>query len=152
MKSIKNFVTNFIILTAIITMASCKKDSNSSSSTPANNTGIASSDNGLHKGWIHKKQVYAKNEVPTQTFTDLVDGLDYCLSAITNLEPKPVLELGDRDYINELIDLVAEARLQAGPGADWQAALDSGILASIRAGRLDEAREGLRTCLSSSSG
>ena len=51
-----------------------------------------------------------------------------------------------------LIDLVAEARLQAGPGADWQAALDSGILASIRAGRLDEAREGLRTCLSSSSG
>jgi siroheme synthase-like protein len=51
-----------------------------------------------------------------------------------------------------LIDLVAEARAQAGPGADWQAALDSGILASIRAGRLDEAREGLRTCLSSSSG
>jgi precorrin-2 dehydrogenase/sirohydrochlorin ferrochelatase len=51
-----------------------------------------------------------------------------------------------------LIDLVAEARAQAGPGANWQAALDSGILASIRAGRLDEAREGLRTCLSSSSG
>jgi siroheme synthase-like protein len=51
-----------------------------------------------------------------------------------------------------LIDLVAEARPQAGPGANWQAALDSGILASIRAGRLDEAREGLRTCLSSSSG
>jgi len=51
-----------------------------------------------------------------------------------------------------LIDLVAEARLQAGPGANWPAALDSGILASIRAGRLDEAREGLRTCLSSSSG
>jgi siroheme synthase-like protein len=51
-----------------------------------------------------------------------------------------------------LVDLVAEARAQAGPGADWQAALDSGILASIRAGRLDEAREGLRTCLSSSSG
>jgi len=51
-----------------------------------------------------------------------------------------------------LIDLVAEARAEARPGADWQAALDSGILASIRAGRLDEAREGLRTCLSSSSG
>ena len=51
-----------------------------------------------------------------------------------------------------LIDLVAEARAEAQPGADWQAALDSGILASIRAGRLDEARKGLRKCLSSSSG
>jgi precorrin-2 dehydrogenase/sirohydrochlorin ferrochelatase len=51
-----------------------------------------------------------------------------------------------------LIELAAEARLEAEPGADWQAALDSGILASIRAGRLDEAREGLRSCLSSSSG
>ena len=51
-----------------------------------------------------------------------------------------------------LIDLVAEARAEAGPAVDWQAALDSGILASIRAGRLDEARKGLRTCLSSSSG
>jgi len=51
-----------------------------------------------------------------------------------------------------LVDLAAEARPTAGPGANWQAALDSGILASIRAGRLDEAREGLRTCLSSSSG
>ena len=51
-----------------------------------------------------------------------------------------------------LIDLVAEARAEAGPGADWQAALDSGILGSIRAGRVDEARKGLRTCLSSSSG
>ena len=51
-----------------------------------------------------------------------------------------------------LVDLAAEARPTAGPGANWQAALDSGILGSIRAGRLDEAREGLRTCLSSSSG
>lgn len=51
-----------------------------------------------------------------------------------------------------LIDLVAEARAEARPGADWQAALDSGILGSIRAGRLDEARKGLRACLSSSSG
>jgi siroheme synthase (precorrin-2 oxidase/ferrochelatase) len=51
-----------------------------------------------------------------------------------------------------LIDLVAEARAEAQPGANWQAALDSGILASIRAGRVDEARKGLRTCLSSSSG
>jgi len=51
-----------------------------------------------------------------------------------------------------LIDLVAEARAEGRPGANWQAALNSGILGSIRAGRLDEAREGLRTCLSSSSG
>jgi siroheme synthase-like protein len=51
-----------------------------------------------------------------------------------------------------LVDLVAEARSHARPGANWPAALDSGILNSIRAGRLDEAREGLRKCLSSSSG
>ena len=51
-----------------------------------------------------------------------------------------------------LIDLVAEARAEARSGANWPAALDSGILDSIRAGRLDEARKGLRTCLSSSSG
>jgi siroheme synthase-like protein len=51
-----------------------------------------------------------------------------------------------------LIDLVAEARAEARAGANWQAALDSGILGSIRAGRVDEARKGLRTCLSSSSG
>ena len=51
-----------------------------------------------------------------------------------------------------LIELVAEARAEAPPGANWQAALDSGILGSIRAGRLDEARKGLRTCLLSSSG
>jgi siroheme synthase-like protein len=51
-----------------------------------------------------------------------------------------------------LVDLVAEVRREAEPGANWQAALDSGILGSIRAGRLDEAKEGLRSCLSSSSG
>lgn len=51
-----------------------------------------------------------------------------------------------------LVDLVAEARAEARPGANWPAALDSGILESIRAGRLDEARKGLRECLSSSSG
>jgi precorrin-2 dehydrogenase/sirohydrochlorin ferrochelatase len=51
-----------------------------------------------------------------------------------------------------LVDLAAEARAEVGAGANWQAALNSGILGSIRAGRLDEAREGLRSCLSSSSG
>lgn len=51
-----------------------------------------------------------------------------------------------------LVDLVAGMRSEAGSAANWQAALDSGILGSIRAGRLEEAREGLRSCLSSSSG
>jgi siroheme synthase-like protein len=51
-----------------------------------------------------------------------------------------------------LVDLVAEVRSDAGLGANWPAALDSGILESIRAGRLDEARKGLQACLSSSSG
>ncbi|MCA1844162.1 MAG: bifunctional precorrin-2 dehydrogenase/sirohydrochlorin ferrochelatase [Actinobacteria bacterium] len=51
-----------------------------------------------------------------------------------------------------LIDLVAEARAEARSGANWPAALDSGTLESIRAGRLEEARKRLRTCLSSSSG
>ena len=57
-----------------------------------------------------------------------------------------------------LLEIAAEARdgLRAAgqrPGErDWQAALDSGILESIRAGRLDEARGGLWSCLSLSSG
>jgi siroheme synthase-like protein len=57
-----------------------------------------------------------------------------------------------------LCDLVAEAREEcraAGETSevvDWYAAFDSGILDLIRTGRLDQAREGLRTCLSSSSG
>ena len=51
-----------------------------------------------------------------------------------------------------LVDLVEELRHRAPPGANWPAALDSGILGDIRAGRLDEAREGLQACLLSSSG
>jgi hypothetical protein len=57
-----------------------------------------------------------------------------------------------------LLELVAEARdgLRAAgvrpSERDWQAALDSGILDSIRAGRLDDARGGLWSCLSLSSG
>ena len=35
--------------------------------------------------------------------------------------------------------------------ADWQAALDSGMLDLIRHGRVAEAKELLQTCLSSSS-
>jgi siroheme synthase-like protein len=57
-----------------------------------------------------------------------------------------------------LLDIVAEARNDLRVAGrrpserDWQAALDSGILESIRAGRLDEARGGLWSCLSLSSG
>jgi precorrin-2 dehydrogenase/sirohydrochlorin ferrochelatase len=56
-----------------------------------------------------------------------------------------------------LLDLLAEARneiLAAGGSSedqDWRAALDSDMLDLIRAGKLDEARERLRRCLSSSS-
>jgi siroheme synthase-like protein len=54
-----------------------------------------------------------------------------------------------------LLDLLAEAReaMRASGGstedADWQRALDSGMLELIRAGRTDDAKEMLRACLSS---
>jgi siroheme synthase-like protein len=56
-----------------------------------------------------------------------------------------------------LLDLLSEAReaMRAGgrssEDADWQAALDSGMLDLIRRGRVAEAKELLQTCLSSSS-
>jgi siroheme synthase-like protein len=52
-----------------------------------------------------------------------------------------------------LVDLLAAARTQlqeegrATEDADWQSALDSGMLDLIRAGRVDEAEELLRACL-----
>ncbi len=52
-----------------------------------------------------------------------------------------------------LLDLLAEEReaMRAGgrssEDADWRAALDSGILELVRAGRIDEARGQLRSCL-----
>jgi siroheme synthase-like protein len=52
-----------------------------------------------------------------------------------------------------LLDVLSEARdqLQAAgrptEDADWQRALDSGMLELIRAGRVDEAKETLRACL-----
>jgi precorrin-2 dehydrogenase / sirohydrochlorin ferrochelatase len=58
---------------------------------------------------------------------------------------------------DQLIGLLAEARTEVqarGLGTerlDWKAALDSGILDLIRAGRLEAAKERLRACLSSSS-
>jgi siroheme synthase-like protein len=55
--------------------------------------------------------------------------------------------------VDDLAALLAEVRaerLQAGrraTGADWRAALDSGMLDLVRAGRLDEARDLLRASL-----
>jgi siroheme synthase-like protein len=56
-----------------------------------------------------------------------------------------------------LIGLLAEERTRirsegrSTEDVDWRSALDSGILELVRAGRLDAARERLRSCLSSSS-
>jgi len=57
-----------------------------------------------------------------------------------------------------LLDLLSEAREtmraqdRSSEDADWQRALDSGMLDLIRTGRVAEAKELLETCLSSSSG
>jgi precorrin-2 dehydrogenase/sirohydrochlorin ferrochelatase len=59
---------------------------------------------------------------------------------------------------DQLIGVLAEVRTEiqaSGRGTeslDWRAALDSGILDLVRAGRPEEAKERLRACLSSSSG
>jgi hypothetical protein len=59
---------------------------------------------------------------------------------------------------DQLIGVLAEVRSEiqaSGRGTeslDWRAALDSGILDLVRAGRPEEAKERLRACLSSSSG
>ena len=56
-----------------------------------------------------------------------------------------------------LLDVLSEAREElraqgrSTEDANWRAALDSGMLDLIRAGRVTEAKERLRTCLSSSS-
>ena len=58
---------------------------------------------------------------------------------------------------DQLIGLLSEAREEvrarghSTEGLDWRAALDSGILDLVRAGRLEDAKERLRACLSSSS-
>jgi precorrin-2 dehydrogenase/sirohydrochlorin ferrochelatase len=58
---------------------------------------------------------------------------------------------------DQLIGLLAEERTRVGregrstEDLDWRSALDSGILELVRAGRLEAARERLRSCLSSSS-
>jgi siroheme synthase-like protein len=56
-----------------------------------------------------------------------------------------------------LLDILAEAREalrstgRSSEDADWQSVFDGGIVSMVRTGRVDEARELLRTCLSSSS-
>ena len=56
-----------------------------------------------------------------------------------------------------LLDLLSEAREalrssgRSSEDADWQSVFDGGIVELVRTGRVDEARELLRTCLSSSS-
>ncbi|HEX5946528.1 MAG TPA: bifunctional precorrin-2 dehydrogenase/sirohydrochlorin ferrochelatase [Acidimicrobiales bacterium] len=58
---------------------------------------------------------------------------------------------------DDLIGLLSEAREEVRAQGhsteqlDWRAALDSGILDLVRAGRLEDAKERLRACLSSSS-
>lgn len=58
---------------------------------------------------------------------------------------------------DQLIELLSAARMEVqaeGVGTeqlDWRRALDSGILDLVRAGRLEDAKERLRACLSSSS-
>ncbi len=72
----------------------------------------------------------------------------------TWLKERITAELGP-EY-ETLVDLLAEAReaMQADgrstEDADWKRALDSGMLDLIRAGRVDDAKELLRSCLSSS--
>jgi siroheme synthase-like protein len=71
------------------------------------------------------------------------------------LRDRLAAELGP-EY-DQLIGLLGEARKEVqarGLGTeelDWRAALDSGILDLVRAGRLKAAKERLRACLSSSS-
>ena len=60
------------------------------------------------------------------------------------------------EYEN-LLDVLSEAREalrasgRSSEDADWQSAFDGGIVELVQAGRIDDARELLRTCLSSSS-
>ncbi len=71
------------------------------------------------------------------------------------LRERLAAELGP-EY-DQLIGLLGEARTEvqaqglATERLDWRRALDSGILDLIRAGRLEDAKERLRACLSSSS-
>jgi precorrin-2 dehydrogenase/sirohydrochlorin ferrochelatase len=67
------------------------------------------------------------------------------------------LDAGLGEEYDVLIGVLADVRSEirsagrATESLDWRAALDSGILDLVRAGRLEEAKERLRACLSSSS-
>jgi siroheme synthase, N-terminal domain len=69
----------------------------------------------------------------------------------TWLKRRAEAELGP-EY-EALLDILSEAREELRSGgassedADWQRAFDSGILDLLRTGRIDEAKELLRTCL-----
>jgi siroheme synthase-like protein len=70
------------------------------------------------------------------------------------LKDRLTIELGP-EY-DTLLELLSEAREsmradgRSSEDADWKRALDSGMLDLVRAGRLSEAKELLRSCLSSS--
>jgi precorrin-2 dehydrogenase / sirohydrochlorin ferrochelatase len=71
------------------------------------------------------------------------------------LKQRLTAELGpEYETLLELLSEEREAMRAAGRSsedADWQQALDSGMLDMIRAGRVSDAKELLRSCLSSSS-
>jgi siroheme synthase-like protein len=73
----------------------------------------------------------------------------------THLKQRLADEYGGDDY-RTLLDLLAEARRalhdegRTTEGLAWQTALDSDMLSLIRGGRISEARDRLKTCLSSS--
>ncbi|HUP84759.1 MAG TPA: bifunctional precorrin-2 dehydrogenase/sirohydrochlorin ferrochelatase [Acidimicrobiales bacterium] len=73
----------------------------------------------------------------------------------SHLKARLAEEYGGEDY-RMLLDLLGEARsavLAEGrttEGLAWQTALDSDMLSLIRGGRISEARDRLKTCLSSS--
>jgi siroheme synthase-like protein len=66
---------------------------------------------------------------------------------------KARLQAGFGPEYATLLDILSEAREElrasgrSSEDADWRQALDSGMLGSIRAGRVDEAKETLRACL-----
>ena len=88
------------------------------------------------------------------TLTVATNGRSPALAA--HLKQRLADEFGGDDYAT-LLDLLAEARRalhtegRSTEGLDWQSALDSDMLSLIRGGRISEARDRLKTCLSSSS-
>lgn len=60
----------------------------------------------------HDPMATERNVISRETVRRLVDGLEYCLEAIRAL--KPTLKLEDRDYLNQLADLVNELKSKLG--------------------------------------